>query len=221
MNKPTAQSHTIAISRTAKYVTLGELTEQTREIWFVLHGYGQLAEYFIRKFEKVQNGHTLVVAPEALSRFYTKDDFGRVGASWMTKQERQSEIDDYVEYLNTLYQKVVAEHSLENIRITVVGFSQGTATASRWVNAGQVPCHRLILWGGYFANGLLDLISADRLPTDHTYFVYGTQDEFLSQLHVEEYLSKLLDEVPGLKIIEYAGGHTIDTQVLVEHFGNR
>jgi predicted esterase len=220
MNKPTAQSHTIAVSRTARYVTLGELTENTRKVWFVLHGYGQLAEYFIRKFEKIHDEHTLIVAPEALSRFYSRGDFGRVGASWMTKEERQSEIDDYVAYLDTVREAVLGKIAPEKIQITVVGFSQGTATASRWVNAGHFTCHRLILWGGYFANGLLDLISSDRLPANNTHFVYGTEDEFLIQLNVEEYIDKLQAEIPDLKIMGYAGGHTIDADVLKEHFGS-
>ena len=221
MDKPSAQSHNLTVARTARYFTLGELTRQTREVWFVLHGYGQLAEYFIRKFEKVHDEHTLVIAPEALSRFYSRDDFRRVGASWMTKEERQSEIDDYIAYLDTLYQKILGEHSEESIRITVVGFSQGTATASRWVNAGRVRSHRLILWGGYFANGLLDLISADKLPANNTHFVYGTEDEFLVQLDVENYLTSLQAEVPGLQITGYTGGHTIDSEVLVKHFGSK
>lgn len=34
----------------ARYYTMGELSEQTRTIWWVMHGYGQLAAYFLQKF---------------------------------------------------------------------------------------------------------------------------------------------------------------------------
>ena len=37
----------IKVERTARYFTLGELNEHTEQIWFVCHGYGQLAEYFM------------------------------------------------------------------------------------------------------------------------------------------------------------------------------
>ena len=30
----------------ARYYTQGELTTTTKKIWFVLHGYGQLAKFF-------------------------------------------------------------------------------------------------------------------------------------------------------------------------------
>ena len=64
------EKHHLKVSRTARYFTLGELNEQTKNVWFVCHGYGQLAEYFIRNFEAINDGENLIVAPEALSRFY-------------------------------------------------------------------------------------------------------------------------------------------------------
>lgn len=57
----------------ARYFTAGEVTQQTKHIWFVLHGYGQLADNFIRKFEVIQSPETVVIAPEGLSRFYLQD----------------------------------------------------------------------------------------------------------------------------------------------------
>ena len=41
-----------------------------REVWFVLHGFGQLSPYFIRHFGVLADGTRLIVAPEALNRFY-------------------------------------------------------------------------------------------------------------------------------------------------------
>jgi hypothetical protein len=34
----------------ARYYKLGEINKDTVQVWFVLHGYGQLAQYFLRKF---------------------------------------------------------------------------------------------------------------------------------------------------------------------------
>ncbi|MBU1820027.1 MAG: phospholipase, partial [Bacteroidetes bacterium] len=115
-------------------------------------------EYFIRKFDVLDDGSTLIVAPEALSRFYLNGDFNRVGASWMTREARESEIDDYVAYLESVSKSIFQDYSPEDVQITVLGFSQGTATACRWLNRGQIRCDRLIFWGGYFANGIFDLI---------------------------------------------------------------
>ncbi|MBC7923946.1 MAG: phospholipase, partial [Ferruginibacter sp.] len=124
------ETHQLTVRRTARYATLGQLNADTRQVWFVLHGYGQLAEYFIRRFDVLDDGHTYVVAPEALSRFYLQgmgEGSGRVGATWMTREDRLNEIDDYLHYLRTLHQTLVGEGG--RWRTGLLGFSQGTATA--------------------------------------------------------------------------------------------
>jgi len=76
--------HHFTVARTARYEQLGEPSAATRQLWLVAHGYGQLAEYFIRHFKAVYAADpagTVVVAPEALSRFYLAGNGGRVGAS--------------------------------------------------------------------------------------------------------------------------------------------
>jgi hypothetical protein len=62
----TAQVHTIPVRRTARYYTLGEISSATREVWFVIHGYGQLAEYFIRHFRGMNDGNFLTKKPPSL-----------------------------------------------------------------------------------------------------------------------------------------------------------
>ncbi|GAB2786980.1 esterase [Rhabdobacter roseus] len=217
------KQHNLVVSRTARYFTLGELQASTRRVWFVLHGYGQLAEHFLRKFEVLQDEHTLIVAPEALSRFYSQSTSSRgtserVGASWMTREERQSEIDDYVAYLDALYQAVFQGYDDDQVEVTILGFSQGTATACRWLDRGRPHCQRLILWAGYFAHGLTNLINPDQLPAQSTYYVYGTRDEYLAKLDAPKYLANLQREVPSLQVLAYEGGHSINPEVLAAHF---
>src|SRR5258705_7905505 len=95
----------MTVSRMARYFTIGR---PDREVWFVLHGYGQLAARFLSRFEPLDDGGRLIVAPEALSRFYLTEDSAerRVGASWMTREDRLTEIEDYVQYLEAVYADV-------------------------------------------------------------------------------------------------------------------
>ena len=60
------REHRIEVTRTARYWTLGAEDAPT-EVWFVLHGYRQLAERFLRRFVPLDDGSRLVVAPEGLS----------------------------------------------------------------------------------------------------------------------------------------------------------
>ena len=94
-----ATEHHLTVQRTARYYTLGESTEQIQNIWFCLHGFGQLAKYFGRKFTDVADDETIVVVPEGLSRLYLNGEYQRVGASWLTREDREHEISDFLAYL--------------------------------------------------------------------------------------------------------------------------
>ena len=206
--------HNLTVSRTARYHTIGEWNANTRHVWFVLHGYGQLAEFFIKKFAVLNDGQTLVVAPEALSRFYLTEFAGRVGASWMTRDDRLDEISDYLAYLNQLYDTVKGDNDPEKVQIHLLGFSQGTATAARWLANKYLKCDRFVLWSGYFANGLADLVNYDQVKELETLVVYGTQDEYLVQVDLDKYRDDILKVIPHAQIMSFDGPHTVDVETL-------
>ena len=112
------------VHKTARVFVLGSV-EKATDVWIVLHGYAQLANTFLSEFEHLANGHTAIVAPEGLHRFYRKGFYGDVVASWMTKEDRLTDIQDYVNYLNNLVQSF--PKSVQNVH--VLGFSQCVATA--------------------------------------------------------------------------------------------
>ena len=60
------KEHHLPVQRTARFFTLGEITDELREVWFVCHGYGQLARYFLRNFDPIADKSRLIIAPEAL-----------------------------------------------------------------------------------------------------------------------------------------------------------
>lgn len=208
------QQYQLTVPRTARYCMLGEISDKTQEIWFACHGYGQLAPYFIKKFEAIASETCVVIAPEALSRFYLEGFSGRVGATWMTREERVSEIDDYVHYLNLLYDTALANKDLSTLKINILGFSQGTATVCRWIMNRHVRFDRLVLWAGYFANGITDVIDPQLLTNKEVVLVYGQNDEFLKQIDVAQYETHIRQAIPHVRVISFEGGHTIDTGAL-------
>ena len=131
--------NTLLVPKTARYYTLGAAPYITKTVWFVLHGYGQAAEYFIRHFSDLDLGMNVVIAPEGLSRFYVNGLTGRVGASWMTKEDREDEIKDQCEYLNAVAMDAGIDLQNPKQKIVLLGFSQGTATTVRWLlNSGFI-----------------------------------------------------------------------------------
>jgi predicted esterase len=206
------QEHHISVNRTARYFCSGTLTPTTKNLWFVLHGYGQLAQFFIKKFAGLANDQTLVIAPEALSRYYLENGSGRVGATWMTREDRSAEIADYLGYLNALYDRV--SEGRTDLTVNVLGFSQGAVTALRWVNDGHIQARHLVLWAGYFSNGISELVEPERLSHTKTSIVYGTQDEFLKEIDLPKYEADLLAVIPNAQITTFDGTHLIDVPTL-------
>ena len=137
-----------SFSYSARYSKLGNITSQTKTVWFVLHGYGQLAPYFIRKFQLLNEIGHCIIAPEGLNRFYKHGFRGRVGASWMTKEDRVRDIENYLSYLNSVYSLEIPTEP--PFQINLLGFSQGAATASRWITQSHCHFDQFNFMGRYF-----------------------------------------------------------------------
>jgi len=207
----------LEVTRTARYWTLGDQARAHPEVWFVLHGYEQLARRFLRRFEPVDDGRRLIVAPEALSRFYVSPEPGRhgpesvVGATWMTREDRESEIRDYVAYLDRLSRVVL--HGGE--RVTVLGFSQGVATATRWVTYGAIRPARLVLWADVLPPDLDMGRAAAALAGTEVLLVRGEDDRSLAPRLVADEAGRLSAAGIGYRTIVHPGGHDIDAGTLI------
>ncbi|HCK61565.1 MAG TPA: phospholipase [Gemmatimonadetes bacterium] len=216
--KTGAIEHHLKVERTARYWTLGT-PESAEEVWLVLHGYKQLARRFIRRFKPIDNGLRLIVAPEALSRFYVSQEQGRhgvasvVGATWMTREDRLNEIRDYVEYLDQLVVRIEGETG--KVPLTVVGFSQGVATAARWAISGSRAPSRLILWGDFSPPDIDLELARQRLGSVELIMVRGTEDRALSPQLKQEEDERLREGGIDYRTISYPGGHDIDEQTLL------
>lgn len=212
----------ISVGRTARYYTIGGDVLSPRELWFACHGYGQLGRYFARPFESLGNGSCTVVVPEALSRFYFGDPRRQhgpeamVGATWMTREDREAEIADHVNYLDSLYSHIRAEKGRAKARVTVLGFSQGVATVCRWLTRGAAHADRLILWGGKMPPDIFPLPANSPLRSASLTLVVGAGDEFVTPIAAAEQESRLRDEKLVYEVRRYEGGHSLDEQVLRE-----
>lgn len=183
--------------------------ENAQHLVYVLHGYGQLVEYFSQKFSDIPLKDVLFVFPEGRHRFYLRGTSGRVGASWMTKEWREEDIRLNILSLDLLHETILKSISPE--KITVIGFSQGGATAARWLAQGKVNCNHFISWASVYPP---DLAVEDHagLAKKNT-FVLGTEDEFFpkadQELLITDYRSK------GIHIARFEGTHDIDKETLI------
>ncbi len=206
--------HHIEVARTARYYRLGQCNREG-ELWYVLHGYRQTAARFLRRFTVLADGSRMVVAPEALNRFYVGSEPGRhgpesiVGATWMTREDREFEIQDYVRYLDALRKDIGPVSST-----TVLGFSQGVATAARWVVLGKIRPDRLVLWGDYLPPDLDMEVARGALKDIELIIVRGSEDPALDETSNMKEEERLRGAGIPYQVIMHSGGHDIDRQTL-------
>ncbi len=207
-------AHTFPVQRTAHYYTIGVPNAQVRYVWLVCHGYGQLAQHFIRKFDTIAaDADALIIAPEGLSRFYTEGLSGRVGASWMTREDRLLEIADYCNYLSALYNNFITPLH-HDVKIVLMGFSQGCATQLRWIMRDFPRFDYLLLWAGMPPEDLDYQSNISYFDNKEVHCIYGTGDPFLQEERLLTY-QQLLDSLPfPIHTRTFEGAHTVDRATL-------
>jgi predicted esterase len=212
----TFEQRHIRVPKSARYSVMGSFDASLAEVWIVCHGHGQLASRFLTRFIPLEREDRLFVAPEALSRYYLTPPQGGphapntpVGATWMTSDDREREIEDYVRYLDLLYDEIFSVVPRNAVRLWVLGFSQGAATVARWVARGKADPDRVVLWAGllppeFTAQDAIALTRRAPLTV-----VLGRQDDFAKPDVVAVQESRLKELGVPYEAIRFEGGHEI------------
>ncbi len=208
-----SNEHQLEVSIKASYYTLNELTEETRRVWLAFHGQGQLAYYFAKKFEGLDPKKNFIIVPQGLSKYYLKGFSGRVGASWMTKEDRLTEIDNQYAYVRS----VLDRFDIAGKQLIYLGFSQGAATMGRFAAKAKIPFEQMILWAGTFP--------PDTSPEDWSYlsgneqvhYYISKEDIFFKEEMIGQQQAAVqtaMNQVPTLHW--YDGGHKVIPELINE-----
>jgi len=211
----------ISVPRSARYALMGSLEADLTEVWFVCHGHGQLAARFLSRFLPLEREDRLFVAPEALSRYYLAPPVAGphaantpVGASWMTSEDRDFEMTDYISYLDLLHDEIFSVVDRSKVTLWTLGFSQGTATVARWVTRGRVEPDRVVLCSGLLPPEL-EASSAGRLSLrSPVTIVLGDRDQFAKPELIGDEKTRLEAIGVPFEVIRFQGGHEITPEVL-------
>ena len=162
---------------------------EPKSVWLVFHGIGFLSKYFLRYFEDLDKDKNYIIAPQAPSKYYLNGKYRHVGASWLTRVDREQETQNVLNYVGKVLE---SENIPSHCQLIVFGFSQGVSIATRFLAETNLKCSKLILYAG----GITDELKAanfERLKNDATnvYSVVSTQDKFINAKRLKEETEKL------------------------------
>ena len=208
------QTHWIPVAQEQRVDSLGTLSDATKHVWVGLHGYGQLVQFFARHFRSLATEERAFVFPQGPHKFYLNGVHGRVGASWMTKDERLVDIANQRLYLGFVFQRI--KEQAPKATIHCVAFSQGVATIMRCIGHPDVQPSSILAWAGSWPP---DLDETNRAALEELRFkaCFGTRDEYITTEKQQEmrgyYLEKYNFE-PSVSV--YEGGHSFDVEKLAQ-----
>jgi predicted esterase len=210
------QEHHLPTVKTARYYLLSEPSYKIKRVCILFHGYAQLAKEMLENFKDLQDEETLFIAPEGFNRFYKRGFYGDVGASWMTKEDREIEIKDYLIFINNLYQSISTQLNAPKTSVNLFGFSQGAATAFRVFADNKFKVDNLILWAGSPPRDS-DFKKARILSVSTNIKIYvGNEDKLVNHEKMNETLNLLKESKLKYELINYNGGHEIPEGLLKE-----
>jgi len=199
----------VSYTITNSYSTLNTLTSKTKNVWFVCHGLGFLSRYFIQYFNELNPEENYIIAPQAQSKHYLKNQYKHVGASWLTKEKTQENIPNVLNYLDSVYQ---AENIPSDLNLIILGFSQGVSVATRWIAQRNIKCDTLVLYAGKVPREFSE-DDFKHIPTIK--FIIGDKDEYITPDVLEnekDYSDVLFGE--RIEYITFDGTHEMKRELI-------
>ncbi|MEM9546741.1 MAG: hypothetical protein AAGA77_12255 [Bacteroidota bacterium] len=198
----------IPVQRTGVYFQAGD-QESAMVHWFVCHGYGQLGENLIRRFDRlVERGHAVICA-EGMNRFYWQGVGGQPSATWMTKRFRLDEIKDNNNFLSQIY-----DQQIKVGKKVLLGFSQGGTTMWRWIHEKRPDFDVFINYAGWMPEDI-DLSSLKEYLMDKKLiFTYGSEDMYLTVDRIKAFQEVLDRSGLQVDILKTNVEHKVERDVL-------
>ena len=130
----------------------------------------------------------------------------------MTKVERHDDIQDNINFLNSIYSSLKLDQL--DFKLNVLGFSQGGPTATRWVINSEFKLNSLILWGCDLPNDCLEEDHRLRWSDFRLKYVIGKNDEYIDEEKILHEKEKLTNYGLVYDFHLFEGGHSIESSTL-------
>lgn len=210
------QKEWVSLQMDAPFYTNGPLSKEHTHLWFAFHGYGQLADHFMKRFDILDIGQHHIVACQGLSRFYLDAEYKKIGASWMTRLDREIDIIHQQRYISQVFHNRISKvgSSIDKMKLNYFAFSQGGATLLRWLKEFKPRVDNLIMWAADFPKEFTKEDFSFLRKDSNFFIVLGDKDPYRTMIDINRQKDLVESINCNSEIITFDGGHHVRRDVL-------
>lgn len=196
------ETRQIATQVHGRYLVEKPVQVEGRPLLVGFHGYGENAERHLEELRRIPGAAQCVLcAVQALHPFYNRT--GEVIASWMTRQDRETCIEDNVRYVGNVVAELREGLGADG-PLVYLGFSQGAAMAYRAAAGAGHPCQGLIVLGGDVPP---ELEEKDLSAFPPVLLGRGGSEEWYDAAKMEHDVTLLRGKRVDVRPVVFQGGH--------------
>ncbi len=208
---------TVSYTHTNTYTTLNTLSSKTKNVWVVFHGMGHLTRYFVKHFKNLNPEENYIIAPQAPSKYYQDKSFKYVGASWLTKENTETEKQNVLNYIDQVWEAESSKWKALKVDLIFMGYSQGVSIATRWLASRKINCEYLLLHSGAIPQELEPNDFNHLAQTTPVTYLYGDKDEYINEARKTEQQLKGSELFGNRLVIKvFDGIHEVNTSFINE-----
>ncbi|WP_147303027.1 alpha/beta hydrolase [Marinoscillum furvescens] len=148
-----------------------------------------------------------------MSKFYLEGFSGRVGATWMTREDRLTEIVNQQAYVDQVLSSIDIDWA--SVQLNYFGFSQGVATMVRYAAYAQIPFAQMVVWAGTFPPEPMSDAFAFLSGQESISYFSGKDDPFYKP-EMEEQQRETIYKASGItpKVVFFEGKHEVKSELV-------
>ena len=190
------------------YETLSELHSNTKQTWLVCHGIGYLSGSFGRLFQPLDLERNYIIVPQAPAKYYKDSAYQKVGASWLTRENTEIDIQSILNYLDAVRE---SEKEAFQKDLILLGYSQGVSVVARWMARHQIACKAVVFISGGFPKEV-DADAMKAYQETPIYHIVGKNDPYFRDQDIDTERQRLTQIFPKFHEIWHDGGHELQTE---------
>lgn len=204
------QDRIVATEIHGRYLAIPAAATGQAPLLVGFHGYGEDAQIQLERLQAIPGSDLwLKVSIQALHRFYQRRT-NQVGASWMTREDREIAIADNIAYVSKCIGAISNEWHLLPV-IVFAGFSQGVAMAFRAAVRSPHGKAAVIAVGGDIPP---EIVAADLSCLSAALIARGTSDGYYSEEQFGKDEQRLRRSSVDVHALSFNGGHEWSGEVI-------